>query len=74
MKQFNLPIIIEQDEEGYFATCPELQGCYSQGTTYEEVFENIKDAITLHLQGRLAEKEELPKIRSVSLSSVLVTL
>lgn len=74
MKQYDLPIITEQDESGYFATCPELQGCYSQGDTYEEVMVNIKDAITLHLQDRLAEREELPEIKSVSLSTVHITL
>ena len=30
-------VVIERDEEGYFAFCPELQGCYTQGKTYEEV-------------------------------------
>ena len=74
MKQYDFPIIIEQDDVGYFATCPELQGCYSQGDTYEEVFSNIKDAINLHLQDRLAEKEEIPMMKSVSLSTVHVTL
>lgn len=40
-------VVIERDKEGYFAFCPELQGCYTQGDTYEEVFENIQDAIRL---------------------------
>ncbi|MEM2941750.1 MAG: type II toxin-antitoxin system HicB family antitoxin [Thermoproteota archaeon] len=42
-------VVIEQDEEGFFAFCPELQGCYTQGATYEEALE--KDAIRLHLLG-----------------------
>ena len=74
MKQYDLPVIIERDKDGYFATCPELQGCYSQGDTYEEALENIKDAVTLHLQDRFYEKEELPDTRSVSLSTVHITL
>ena len=74
MKQYDLPIIIEQDDDGYFATCPELQGCYSQGDTYEEVISNIKDAINLHLQDRIAENEDIPTTKSVSLSTVHVTL
>ena len=74
MKQYDFPIVIEQDQDGYFAMCPELQGCYSQGNTYEEVLANIKDAITLHLQDKLEEKEELPKAKSVSLSTVHITL
>lgn len=74
MKQYNFPIILEQDDDGYFATCPELQGCYSQGDTYEEAVSNIKDAINLHLQDRIAEDEEIPKTKSVSLSTVYITL
>lgn len=74
MKQYDFPIIIEHDEDGYFALCPELQGCYSQGDTYEEAIFNIKDAINFHLQDRIADKEDLPEIKSVSLSTVHITL
>lgn len=74
MKNYNLPVIIEQDTNGYFAFCPDLQGCYSQGDTYDEVLANIKDAITLHIQDHLAESEELPETKSVSLSTIHITL
>lgn len=74
MKQYDLPIVIEQNEDGYFALCPELQGCYSQGDTYEEVVTNIRDAISLHLQDRIEDNEEIPEIQSVSLSTVHITL
>lgn len=47
MKQIKLPIIVEKDEDGYYAFCPDIQGCYTQGDTYEEVIENIKDVIKL---------------------------
>lgn len=53
MKQYNFPVIIEQDEDGFFAFCPELQGCYTQGETYEEAVENIKDAMVLRLRDRV---------------------
>jgi predicted RNase H-like HicB family nuclease len=37
---------IEQDESGYFfAEVPALPGCYSQGTSFEEASNNIKEAI-----------------------------
>ena len=49
MRNITLPIVIEVDADGFFVSCPALQGCYSQGDTYEEVIENIKDAIKLHL-------------------------
>jgi len=50
MEKYTLPAVIEKDEYGYFAMCPALQGCYSQGDTYEEALENIKDAIGLHIE------------------------
>jgi predicted RNase H-like HicB family nuclease len=74
MKRLTLPIVIECDAEGYFVSCPSLQGCYSQGATYEEAVENIKDAIRLHIEDRIAEGEEIPEQVSVSLSTVEVAL
>lgn len=70
MKHLTLPIIIEADSDGYFVSCPGLQGCYSQGETYEEAVENIKDAIRLHIEDRLADGEEIRKHTTISLSTV----
>lgn len=74
MKQVTLPIIIEADSDGYFVSCPSLQGCYSQGETYEEAVENIKDAIRLHIEDRHASGEGIPADVTVSLSIVEVAL
>ena len=52
MKNYTLPIIIERDAEGFYVSCPPLQGCYSQGDTYDEALSNIKDAIRLHIEDR----------------------
>lgn len=43
-------IIIEKDEDGYYAYSPELEGCQSQGDTLEEVKANIKEAVELYLE------------------------
>ena len=59
MKNISLPIVVESDADGYFVSCPSLQGCYSQGDTYEEAVENIKDAIRLHIADRLAVSSAL---------------
>lgn len=72
MKTYRFSVVIEKDEEGYFAFCPELQGCYTQGDTYEEALENIKDAIRLHIEDRLEAGEEIPQPESVSLTSLEV--
>jgi predicted RNase H-like HicB family nuclease len=45
-----LNIILEKDDDGYFVYCPELEGCHSQGETFEEAMENIKEAIELYME------------------------
>jgi len=72
MRSYRFSVVIERDREGYFAFCPELQGCYTQGDTYEEVLENIRDAIRLHVIDRLENGEEVPQVESVSLTSLEV--
>jgi len=54
-----LSIIIEEDDYGFFAYCPELNGCHSQGESKEEAIENIKEAIDLYLE-TLSEDEIKP--------------
>jgi len=67
---YKFTVIIEKDKDGYYAYCPELQGCYSQGNTYEEALENIKDAIKLHIEDRLENGEEIPAPESISFTTV----
>ena len=74
MKLYHFAIVAEHDKDGYYVFCPELQGCYSQGDTYEEALENIRDAVRLHLEDRLAEREEISLAKSVSLSTVEVAV
>jgi len=73
MKHLTLPIVIEADSDGYSVSCPALQGCYSQGDTYEEAVEDIKDAIRLHIEDCLADGEEIPEHATASLSTVEIT-
>ncbi len=74
MKEYQLPIVFEKDQDGYFVSCPALQGCYSQGDTYEEAFTNIQDAIKLHLKDRIAEKELIQEHEMVSVSMIRLAL
>jgi len=69
---YRFSVIIEKDKDGYFAFTPELQGCYTQGETYEEAIENIKDAIALHVEDRLDSGEEVPQSEFVTLTSLEV--
>lgn len=51
MINFNsqITVIIEKDQDGYYAFCPQLEGCQSQGDTLPEIKENIQEAIELYL-------------------------
>lgn len=74
MKQYLMEVVVEKDKEGYFAYCPLLQGCYTQGDTYEEAIENIKDAIKLHLEDRDKDKQILPKTESISVTTLAISV
>ena len=63
---------MEKDNDGYFAECRELQGCYTAGKTYEEVMKNIKEVIELHLVDRRERGDlavELENQNDVSLTT-----
>jgi len=74
MRTFTFPVIIEKDEDGFYAKCPSLQGCSTQGDTYEEALENIKDAIWLVLKDMEESHEEIPVPVATSLPTVQVTI
>ena len=48
MPTYRFQVVIEQDEEGlYVAECPALEGCYTQGGTFEEAVANIEEVIRM---------------------------
>jgi len=50
METYRFQVLIEQDEDGYYVTdVPALQGCHTQGKTFEEALENIREVIQLCL-------------------------
>lgn len=74
MAVYRFSVVVEKDKDGYFALCPELQGCYTQGSSYEETIENIRDAISLHIEDRLQAGEEIPRAEQVSLVSMEIAV
>jgi predicted RNase H-like HicB family nuclease len=60
-------VVIEQDDYGCYAWCPELKGCQSQGKTVEDTLVNIREAIELDVE-TLTEEE-----RSEALSHEILT-
>jgi predicted RNase H-like HicB family nuclease len=49
---------VRKSDEGYSASCPELPGCWSQGSTEAEVLANIQLAIQEYIDA--AEEMGLP--------------
>ena len=65
-------IIIEKDENGYFAFCPELKGCHTQGGSMEEVLRNIKEAIELYLETLSPEERKYCVSKEILTTSIEV--
>lgn len=63
-------VLIEQDEEGvYIARVPEIEGCYTQGKTLEEVLKRIKEAAEVCLEG---DREEVIPLKFIGIQKVRV--
>lgn len=45
-----ISVVIEKDENGYYAYAPELKGCQTQGQTLDETMFNIKEAVEVYLE------------------------
>ena len=52
-------VSLVRTEDGYSVSCPQLPGCWSQGTTEQEALENIKDAIQEYLEVAKQDGAEL---------------
>jgi predicted RNase H-like HicB family nuclease len=65
-------VVIEKDQNGFCAWCPELKGCQSQGATLEEAMANIKEAIELHLETLPADERDALMSREILTTAVEV--
>jgi predicted RNase H-like HicB family nuclease len=61
MRDYRVPIVIEPCEEGgYYAACPTLPGCASQGETYIEALVNIQEALLGYVESLIAHGDPVP--------------
>lgn len=74
VKSYSIATVIEKDEDGYYAYCPQLQGCHTCGDTYEEARANIAEAIQACLEDMLANGEDIPAPASLNLTMVEVAV
>jgi predicted RNase H-like HicB family nuclease len=47
---YKVSVVIEKDDDGYYAFAPELEGCQTQGDTLDETIANMREAIELYLE------------------------
>ncbi len=69
-----LSVVIEEDEDGCYAFCPELPGCQTQGDTVSEAMQHIREAIELYLETLDVEERRAHLSRHVFTSSVEVAV
>ena len=65
-----ISVVIEQDQHGCYAWCPELKGCQSQGATVEEALTNIREAAELFLE-TLTDDERLAALHQIVLTTAI---
>ena len=57
-------IVIERANGNYSAYSPDLPGCVATGKTREQASRNMYQAIEMHIQGLLEDKEPIPRSHS----------
>ena len=72
MMMRKVSVVIEQDEDGCYAWCPELKGCQSQGKTVEETLANIREAIELYLETLTDDERSAALSREILITAVEV--
>jgi len=57
---YKISVVIEKDQDGYYAYAPELKGCQTQGDTLDEAMANVREAVEVYLESLdPAERDEL---------------
>lgn len=47
---YSYPAIFNEEDNNYFVTFPDLEGCFSQGDNEKEAIENAMEALELYLE------------------------
>jgi len=69
-----ITVIIEKDEFGYYAYCPELKGYHTQGDSLDEVLKNIKEAVELYLETLNEEEKKILLNKEILTTSLEVQI
>ena len=55
-----MAFLTKEADGGYSVRFPQLEGCYTQGDTFEEALQMARDAMSLHLYGMEKDGEAIP--------------
>ncbi len=73
MSERAYPVVVQEGEDGkYVASCPVIEGCFSQGNTVNEAADNLREAIALCLEEMAARGERAPEATKTFLTEVTV--
>ena len=61
MDKLTYAMVVHREVGGYWASFPELPGCFSQGDTLDKLRKNAMEAVTGHLEALQAEGKPLPE-------------
>jgi predicted RNase H-like HicB family nuclease len=53
-------IVVERDEDSFYAYCPELKGLHVGGDTEQEAVENARNAASAYLMSLIKHNDPLP--------------
>ena len=64
MKTYIFKVVIEPDEDRWFAYCPALreQGATTWGYTPEEALKNIREVVQMVVEEMIEDGEQIPEV------------
>lgn len=72
MKKYHFPVIIEQDEDGwYVGIVPDLKGCHAQARTLADLEKRLLEAVKLCVS---VEKKRITQNRFVGVHQLEVAM
>ena len=72
-KKYCFTVLVEKCKNGYFAYCPILDGCFTQGDTYEETMNNIHEVAELCVEDELSKNNSVLTSETVSYSTISIS-
>jgi predicted RNase H-like HicB family nuclease len=73
LKRYSLIIEWSDEDDAYIVTVPELPGCRTHGSTYEDAVKQAQEAIEVWIDSALAAGDPLPPPKTFTFWSNLRT-